>query len=261
MNKLTPKMIIMDLDDTLLMNDKCISNYNLSILTKCRKNGIIIGIATSRSEYSSKRYIEQIKPDISIVNAGALTLDYNNNIIDKKLISKEIAYVIVKELYGQKKVGEIHLETENNHYIICNENIPENILYENKYHYWNIAKKLDNDLLKIRLELFDENIYIRLKEKYIECEINGFFGEEWYMIKNKEATKIKTLKEMAQKMNISMEDICAFGDDYSDIGMITECGIGVAMENGIKEIKKKAKYICGKNNEDGVGKWIEEKVL
>jgi hydroxymethylpyrimidine pyrophosphatase-like HAD family hydrolase len=43
--------------------------------------------------------------------------------------------------------------------------------------------------------------------------------------------------------------------------MIKNCGIGVAMENGLEEIKNNAKYICGKNNEDGIAKWIEENIL
>jgi hydroxymethylpyrimidine pyrophosphatase-like HAD family hydrolase len=43
--------------------------------------------------------------------------------------------------------------------------------------------------------------------------------------------------------------------------MIQKCGIGVAMGNGTAEIKNAAKYVCGTNNEDGVGKWIEEHLL
>jgi magnesium-transporting ATPase (P-type) len=36
-------------------------------------------------------------------------------------------------------------------------------------------------------------------------------------------------------IGISINNVIAFGDDYNDIGMIKECGIGIAMENSIAE--------------------------
>jgi hydroxymethylpyrimidine pyrophosphatase-like HAD family hydrolase len=53
----------------------------------------------------------------------------------------------------------------------------------------------------------------------------------------------------------------AFGDDYNDIEMLQRCGTGIAMENGIDEIKKISDYICGSNNKDGVARWIEKNIL
>jgi len=43
--------------------------------------------------------------------------------------------------------------------------------------------------------------------------------------------------------------------------MIANCGIGVAVDNAIEEVKSVARYICGKNDSDGVAKWLEEYVL
>jgi len=81
------------------------------------------------------------------------------------------------------------------------------------------------------------------------------------IIMAKEATKWNGVKELLKHYKIKKEGTVAFGDDYMDIEMIEKCGIGVAMENGIEEIKTKAKYICGKNTEDGIAKWIEKNIL
>jgi hydroxymethylpyrimidine pyrophosphatase-like HAD family hydrolase len=59
-----PKMIVMDLDGTLLDDNKNISKYTLSILKKCKNKGIKIVIATARSENSGKRIINLVEPDI-----------------------------------------------------------------------------------------------------------------------------------------------------------------------------------------------------
>ena len=172
------KMIIMDLDGTLLNDDENISNYTLSILEKCKNNGIKIGLATARSRLPAKEIIDLVKPDFSILNEGALVLNGNNEIIYNKLLS---------------------LETPN-----------------------------------------------EINEEYMG-NING--------------KKMNAIEIISKNQKVSLSEIIAFGDDYNDIEMIKKCGIGVAMENGIDEIKSIAKYICGKNNNDGVGKWIEENVL
>jgi hydroxymethylpyrimidine pyrophosphatase-like HAD family hydrolase len=172
------KIIIMDLDGTLLNDDKNISDYTLSILEKCKCNGIKIGLATARSKLSAKEIIDLVKPDFSILNNGALIIKENNEIIYNKLLS---------------------------------------------------------------LESLDE-----IKDEHI----SGIDIE-----------KMNAIEILSKEQNIPLSRILAFGDDYNDIEMIKKCGIGVAMENGIDEVKSVAKYICGKNNNDGVGKWIEENVL
>ena len=53
----------------------------------------------------------------------------------------------------------------------------------------------------------------------------------------------------------------AFGDDYNDFEIIKECGVGVAMGNAEEAIKEVAEYITATNEEDGVAKFLEEKIL
>ena len=47
---------------------------------------------------------------------------------------------------------------------------------------------------------------------------------------------------MADYLDISLKDICAFGDDINDIEMIEHCGYGVAMANALDIIKEKADF-------------------
>ena len=47
------KLLLFDLDGTLLQSDKTISTRTLSALKKCRGNDILLGVSTSRSEQNS----------------------------------------------------------------------------------------------------------------------------------------------------------------------------------------------------------------
>ncbi len=63
------KLLLFDLDGTLLQSDKTIS---ILALKRCREKGILIGVSTSRSEQNSLVYLEELMPDILISSGGAL---------------------------------------------------------------------------------------------------------------------------------------------------------------------------------------------
>jgi Cof subfamily protein (haloacid dehalogenase superfamily) len=252
------KMIIIDLDGTLLADDKNISDYNVSILEKCKKGGIKIAFATARSEKACKRITDLINPNILILNDGALIIDENKQIMHRKVLSKKTTDGIIKDCINDNNVGVITVETDENYYVA----------YKKAFHpdydhgiYYDFSKKLSKESYKISVEIFTEETALNIRNKFKECKLTYNFGENWYRFSHKDVDKMNAINIIAKYQNILLSDIVAFGDDYNDIEMIKRCGIGVAMENGIKEIKEDAKYICEKNNEDGVGKWIEDNII
>ncbi|MDR1030542.1 MAG: HAD family hydrolase [Treponema sp.] len=253
------KMIVMDLDGTLLTDDKNISDYTLSVLKKCKSNGIKIVIATARSEKSAKRCIELVKLDIMILNGGALVINNDQKIIYKKLLSVETSDGIINECVKNKNVGDLTVETEKNYYVSYKESA-----YHPDYmhgEYYNFLNPLSQETYKITVEIIDRKIALDIENKFKESKLISFSGENWHRFAHKEAEKIEAINAIVNHENITISEIVAFGDDYNDIEMVKNCGVGIAMENGIEEIKKVAKYICGKNNEDGIGKWIEKNLL
>jgi HAD superfamily hydrolase (TIGR01484 family) len=130
-----------------------------------------------------------------------------------------------------------------------------------------IAKKLDIenfpkteiDKIIIEMETVEK---IKEIEKYLPDELYLEINEgKLGLIMNRGATKWNAIKELLKYYKIEIKNTIAFGDDYNDLEMIENCGVGIAMENGIEEIKNKAKCICGKNDEDGIAKWIEENIV
>lgn len=58
------KLLLFDLDDTLLRSDKTISSHTLSVLKQCREKGILIGISTSRSFQNAQTFVGMLSPDV-----------------------------------------------------------------------------------------------------------------------------------------------------------------------------------------------------
>ncbi|MDR1399114.1 MAG: HAD-IIB family hydrolase [Treponema sp.] len=83
------EMIVMDLDGTLLDDNKNVSEYTLNVLKRAKNKGIKIVIATARSENSGKRIIDLVEPDSMILNGGSLVKNKDGTILYRKLLSKE----------------------------------------------------------------------------------------------------------------------------------------------------------------------------
>ena len=100
-------------------------------------------------------------------------------------------------------------------------------------------------------------------DEFTSPEINllRFTGEDWRQIKANGASKERAAAELAADLGIDLSEVAAFGDDYSDVGMLRNCGAGVAVLNAVAEAKTAADFVCGDCDDDGVAKWIEENVL
>jgi hypothetical protein len=98
-------------------------------------------------------------------------------------------------------------------------------------------------------EFLSDDLYIQLSENKIG------------MIMKKNATKSNGIIFLAQSYGINIDDVICFGDDYNDIDMLTLCGTGICMANGVQKAKDAADVLCDTNENDGVAKWIKENIL
>lgn len=255
--KVSKKMIVSDLDGTLLKDDKSISRYTCDIIRNLCKNGHKFVIATARPLRATKKFLENIKVDAGIYHNGALIymegekiegfqIDNTISIIDSILLKYQKTALAVESddvLYSNFDAERLWPGIE---FIYTKSNFLELV-----------GKKSDKIIIEVSsLEdmkkyerLLSDDLYIQLSENKIG------------MIMKKVATKSNGIDFIAKKYNINIEDIIAFGDDYNDIDMLKFCGKGVCVKNAVKDVRNVANYICDTNENDGVAKWIEEFIL
>ncbi len=68
----TCRLLLFDLDGTLLRSDKRITKRTLQALDRCREKDMMIGVSTSRGEKTALSFIDALRPDILIASGGAL---------------------------------------------------------------------------------------------------------------------------------------------------------------------------------------------
>lgn len=252
------KLILTDLDETLLHSDKTISDYSVRVFNECKQRGILVGFCTSRGKTNIVSFEKRINPDISICNGGA-SIYHNGTLLHAASFTIQETRSILEE-------------TRN----VCDSNCEITVDTIDKI-FWNRKKDKSTDYadnsiyddffdftqpaMKICVQTDDLGKAQKIAQSVPSCDFLPFSDIPWYKFSPASATKENAILILCQKMNILPQEILAFGDDFNDIGMLKLCGKGIAMENAISQVKEVAGEITKTNNEDGVAWYVEKYIL
>ena len=236
------KLLLFDLDGTLLQSDKTISTRTLSALKKCRGNDILIGVSTSRSEQNSLVFLNELMPDILISSGGAL-VKYKTEYIYRAEFSEEETIDTIDAHYWNYKIDPKKLDKSWGDSIYTD------------------FSDFNECSLKMCVEIFNQDKADKLTRSLSDCDCIRFSDGFWYKFTKKNVTKENAIMKITEVCGFSTDSIIAFGDDYADIGMLELCGTGVAMGNAIDEVKERADIVIGSNDDDGIADFIENEIL
>lgn len=255
-----PRILLFDLDGTLLRNDKTLSEYTMEVLSKCREYGYLIGISTSRSEQNCLGFLRKLKPDILISSGGAL-VRVNEKIICASSFSVSETKDFIES--ARKICGrdcEITVDTIDAHYWNYKTDPKEQDQSWGDSIYTDFAD-FACEALKICVEIPKPGLAQKLREHFSELDSQRFSDGDWYKFTKSGITKERAILAVCEACHADVSQIAAFGDDYADIGMLKICGIGVAMGNAVQEVKDIADDITLSNEEDGAAAYLEKWIV
>lgn len=251
------RMILTDLDHTLLRQDGSISEKTLQVLTACRAKGIRFAIATARYWIGAERYIDLLNPDYEITTDGTLVHSHGQCIYSRAFSVPETNAIIssIAEAVSGAEITVACGKTVywNSHYISESEKLHKAV-------YCDYSSPLNVQANKIVAELPDESVAREIAAT-TNCKLQCYRGEKWYAFMPTKSGKTTAIQALAEISQISLEDTVAFGDDLNDIEMLKLCGTGVAVANAIQEVQETADEITFSNDEDGVAEWLADHCL
>ncbi|WP_276497619.1 Cof-type HAD-IIB family hydrolase [Pontibacter litorisediminis] len=91
-------------------------------------------------------------------------------------------------------------------------------------------------------------------------QVHAYHSKDTYLEIAPRAISKATALELLLKarFGIGMQEVMAFGDNYNDIHMLQEVGLGIAVANAREEVKAVANEVTLKSTEDGVAVAIEK---
>jgi len=252
------KMIVTDLDRTLLRSDKTISAFSAEVLRECQRRGIIVAFATARPKRVVTDFLAVVPADAVIYHNGAV-IHIGGELFASYGIDAAITWEIL-HLYS-REYPNLRLSVEIDDVLYANFDVSaiwSNVSaiqtdFTDKLPNKSADKILVSASSMEEVEAFTQHLPDHLYMELSEHTVG--------MIMHRDVTKQTAVRALADHYGIGMEEVAAFGDDYNDIGMLRACGAGIAVENALDEVKAAADFICPNNDEDGVAKWIEAHVL
>lgn len=251
------RLIITDLDNTLLRRDKSISDYTVSVFSECSRRGILTAFASARAESASERFIRAIRPDIFVSNGGAV-IRVRDKIIHRNPLPGETVRKILcmcKAYTGG--CGGITVEAEDGYYCSFIPADPDRRAAAKYSDFSDFA----SPSYKITAELENEAWAQEIVRACPDCTVHSFTGEIWRRFAAHGADKENALRILAAHLRMDMAEIAAFGDDINDLGMLRTAGTGVAVANAIEEVKNTVGFLTDSCDEDGAAKFIERYIL
>ena len=265
------KLIALDMDGTLLNEEKKITERTKKAIQAARDKGVTVVIATGRPIDGVTRYLEELdmftdKDYVLSYNGGLVLNTRSREVICKiGLLGEDVHYLykISKELgvnihaFSEKdglvtpknsKYTEVEAEINN---IKINE-IDFNTI-ENDESFIKVMMIDEPEILQKAIDNMPKEVY----EKYTVARSTPFFLE----FLNKEVNKGTGVELLAKHLGVNQDEIITIGDAGNDLDMIEYAGMGIAMGNASDEVKAAANYITDTNKNDGVAKAIEKFVL
>jgi Cof subfamily protein (haloacid dehalogenase superfamily) len=263
------KLIALDMDGTLLREDKTISKDTFKAIQRAREKGIKIVLSTGRPIDGIRKYLKQL----DLINDDDYAVAYNGSLVQNTKTDEIIAQTVMTQedaafLYKLSKElnVNIHALTENscitpkwNKYTqveIDINGIPLEIVDFNNLTNRKIIKIMFVDEPEYLTEVINK-LPKKLYEKYSILRSSPIFLE----FLDKKVNKGYGVELLAKKLNIKPEEVICIGDAGNDIHMIKFAGLGVAMGNAFPEVKEAADYITLSNEDNGVAHVINKFVL
>jgi Cof subfamily protein (haloacid dehalogenase superfamily) len=261
------KMLVLDMDDTLLTDNHTISNENATMLFKAQELGVYVVLASGRPTPAMTAYAKELQLDNSFMISynGAVITDLKE---DKIIFEQTLSQQQIHELYDYSLKSKTHIITYVDGKIVS-ETDSEYIEVERTITGLEHNKVLNfKDAVKsaaIKCILLEEPSYLKEVEKDLKlamphlsvCMSKPFFLE----VAQNGIDKGASIKFLAEKLNILQSEIIAVGNAGNDLTMIEYAGLGVWVDNVDPELRDKADVIVASNNNHGVAEVVRRFIL
>lgn len=263
------KILFLDLDGTLLTDDKRLTPGNLDAINRALKAGHSIVINTGRPLASAKI----LAKDLSLDRPGCYLIAFNGGEIydcgsKKSIYRQSIPLPYVRYIFDEAKKRGLHCQTYNDTEILAEKPSPYLDRYKNLTNVdYRIVESVTEELKKepVKVIVIDfENHQVledfkRDLDEWAAGKVDRIFTCPQYLEHIPPGvSKGKAMETLCSHLGIPMRNTIAAGDEENDISMLEAAAVGAAMANASDRVKAHGNYVTKRdNNHDGVAEIID----
>lgn len=263
-----PKLILTDLDGTLLRDDKTLSLANRAALERAAGQGAQVVLSTGRSYQSLSQELRGL-PFLRyfILVNGAKVYDLQT---DTVLYRAEVPMDVAQGLFQMFEPLDACIDCYQNDIGLMDRKYYDHLeRYIDDPHALKMTQDCRTPLDHFREDVRDGGESVQKLQAFfhtpeVRTEALRLLGETYPQlilssslpgnleINAPGATKGDALLALCQALGLDPACAVAFGDGTNDLTMIRNAGIGVAMANAEPELLAAADLVAPSNQEDGV---------
>jgi Cof subfamily protein (haloacid dehalogenase superfamily) len=263
------KMLVVDMDDTLLTDDHKISNENATMLLKAQEMGVYVVLASGRPTSAMIAYAKELQCDVN----NSFMISFNGSTItdlkeDKVLFEQALTKEQIHSLYDFSQQNNTHIITY----------VDGKIISESQSEYIDVESSITGlehvivpnfkdavTTSAVKCLLLEEPSFLKGIESVLKaampdlsvCMSKPFFLEA----APNGVDKGTAIKILAERLNIHQSEIIAVGNAGNDLTMIQYAGLGVWVDNVDPELRHHADFIVASNNNHGVAEVVRRFIL
>lgn len=263
-------LLFLDLDGTLLNDRQEITPGNRRALEQALDRGHGVIIATGRPLTSAMGQARVLGLD----QPGCYLAAYNGGVIydwstGQQLCRKALDMATVQEIFDYVNQKGLHIQTYDDTDVLVEKRC-DNALVRQYCGTGVIGFRVIDDVrtglpkppVKILMIDPDRRVLEELRQELtpmLAGRADVFFSNRTYLeIVAAGVNKGEAVKTLSALLDVPLANTIAAGDEANDLSMIRSAGLGVAMANGIDEVKAAAGYITRRdNNQDGIAEIVE----
>ena len=259
------KIVITDLDGTLLNNQKEVSLTDMKSLFWLGENNIVRVVATGRNFFSSLKSLKTSFPiDYLIFSSGAGIFDWKKKKLIHSQFLPEIEVKQISQILIDHKVDfMIHELVPDNHKFLFHRTENKNPDFERRIEvYKDFAAELNPSTEKFDhasqiLAVFPNNLNLfeDIKNKFKDIKIirttSPLDGDSiWMEIFPETVSKGHGIEWLCRKLNIDQSKTISVGNDYNDIDMLEYTAEKFVVSNAPADLKERFP-VCNSNQQNG----------
>lgn len=262
------KMFVTDIDGTLLVPGKKVSEKNIEAVHKMIAAGVKVIIATGRMHTAALPVAAQLGVPVPIISYnGAVIKSSSGEMIHATYMDEDKALALIN--FFEERGW--YLQSYSNDILYVPERGEGAKFYETMLSVtavevgWDGMRNRLKDvpkLLSVAATPEETNERLSAVEKFLGGQIEitrsaPHFSEFMPL----GVSKASAIKILADKYGIANDEILAIGDSDNDLQMITSVGCGVAMGNAVEIVKEACPRITDTCENDGFAKAVYDYVL